>query len=272
MGLRTRLALAGHSVEDNLWEWETSVTNLANTTRRRRFLTAEWRWLVMINYEVDSEVLRPLVPQGVELDAWHGKHLVSMVGFRFLNTRLMGMPIPGHINFDEVNLRFYVRRELPEGPRRGVVFVKEIVPRRAIAFVARRLYDEPYVALPMRHQLSEQVQEQPRLAVYEWRHGGRWNNLSAWFQGEPSELREGSEEEFITEHYWGYTARRDGSTSEYRVEHPAWRVWRASTMNLSANVAELYGEGFVNALSKPPVSAFVAEGSPVSVYRGGKIA
>src|SRR5271154_3596191 len=114
------------------------------------FLTAEWRWLLMLNYAIDPAVLRPLVPAGVELDLWQGDALVSMVGFLFLGTRVLGVPVLWHRDFEEVNLRFYVRRETPEGWRRGVTFVREIVPRLAIAVLARVLYNEPYVACPMR--------------------------------------------------------------------------------------------------------------------------
>src|SRR6266513_2477095 len=120
----------------------------------RRFLTAEWRSLAMLNYEVDRSVLARRVPPGTELDSWGGVVYVSVVGFLFLKTRVLGVPIPGHRNFEEVNLRFYVRRKADGEWRRGVVFVKEIVPRRAIAAVARGLYGENYVAMPMSHAID----------------------------------------------------------------------------------------------------------------------
>lgn len=238
----------------------------------RPFLTAAWRWLVMLNYQVDPGVLRPRVPRGVELDTWRGGVLASLVGFRFLDTRVLGVRVPGHVDFDEVNLRFYVRREVPGGARRGVVFVKELVPRRAIAAVARRLYDEPYEWRPMRHEVAPPTAGAPGLARYEWHgDGGGWEGLEARFAGEPTPPVAGSEEEFITEHYWGYTARRDGSTSEYRVEHPPWRVWRAIEPGCRADFAALYGAEFVAALSASPVSAFVAEGSAVAVAPAGRL-
>ena len=238
-----------------------------------RFLTAEWRWLVMLNFSVDPDVLRPLVPAGTELDAWEGRTLMSVVGFRFLRTRVLGVPIPFHTDFDEVNLRFYVRRRGPEGWRRGVVFVREIVPRPAIALVARALYNEPYVALPMRHRVDPGVAEGRGGEIeYGWRMGGRWASLRAVVAGPPAPLVEGSEEEFITEHYWGYTAQRDGGTIEYRVEHPRWSVWRATDPVLDADVAALYGPRFVPFLAAPPVSALVADGSPIVVRRGRRIA
>ncbi|MDE0204502.1 MAG: DUF2071 domain-containing protein, partial [Candidatus Tectomicrobia bacterium] len=101
---------------------------------RRVFLSANWRHLVMVNYEVDPNLLRSWLPAGVELDTWQGRTLASVVGFEFLATRVLGVQVPGHQDFHEVNLRFYVRRRVGGGWRRGVVFVKELVPRRAIAW------------------------------------------------------------------------------------------------------------------------------------------
>jgi uncharacterized protein YqjF (DUF2071 family) len=239
----------------------------------RPFLTATWRYLVMLNYEVDPAVLRPLVPRGTELDSWQGHTFASMVGFRFLDTRVRGMAVPLHRDFDEVNLRFYVRGKGPEGSRRGVVFVREIVPRWAIATVARVLYNEPYVALPMRHtvEMSGADTGGPGRLEYAWRFQGRWQHLAARTHGVPVASAPGSEEEFITEHYWGYTAQRDGGCAEYRVEHPRWSVWRAEDTALECDVGALYGPAFVPFLRGKPSSAFVADGSEVAVYPGTRL-
>jgi hypothetical protein len=238
----------------------------------RIFLEARWQQLVMLNYEVDPDVLNGLVPAGTELDLWQERCLVSVVGFRFLETRVLGLPIPWHRDFSEVNLRFYVRRSDGGVTKRGVVFVREIVPRRAIAWVANVLYDERYLAMPMRFR--ELAQEQGRRIEYAWRWRGRTHRLAvrvATADGEPELPASGSEEEFITEHYWGYVAQRDGSTLEYQVEHPRWRVWPAREGRLDADVEALYGQGFASYLAQPPTSAFVAEGSEVRVRRGVRL-
>jgi len=235
------------------------------------FLMAEWRSLVMINYAVEAAVLAPYVPRGVELDLWEGEALVSMVGFLFLKTRVLGLPIPFHRNFDEVNLRFYVRRQCGGEWRRGVVFIREIVPRFAIAAVARAAYNEPYLSLPMRHCVPSSLAAGARLE-FEWRFRGRWNNLSVTLAGDPRDIRKGSAEEFIFEHYHGYTRQRDGGTVEYQVEHPQWRVWQTSEALLDADVPALYGEPFAAFLRGAPRSAFVAEGSPVLIRRGVRLA
>jgi uncharacterized protein len=234
------------------------------------FLKAEWRWLAMLNYEVDAALLRPLVPAGTELDQWGGVTYASIVGFMFLDTRVLGIPIPFHRDFEELNLRFYVRRKGPEGWRRGVVFVKEIVPRLAIATVARVVYNENYVALPMRHRLAIDTAAGGSVE-YGWRHRGRWDAVRAEVRGPARPLQAGSEAEFITEHYWGYAAQRDGGCVEYQVEHPRWNVWRAESAALDCDVAALYGPAFAEPLSAAPRSALVADGSPIIVRRGRRI-
>ncbi len=226
------------------------------------FLTAEWRDLAMLNFVADPQLLEPLVPAGTELDFHRGETFLSVVGFMFLDTRVLGAAIPFHRDFEEVNLRFYVRRKTAEGWRRGVAFVRELVPRQAIALVARIFYNEPYSAVPMRHAIKRQDGE---LAIeYRWRRVGAWERLAMKAAGEPSDSRPDSHEEFITEHYWGYTARGRQS-SEYSVEHPRWRFWSAGTWEFEAEVASLYGTKFVDALRAPPASAFIAEGSRVTV-------
>lgn len=237
------------------------------------FLTAEWRYLAMLNFEIAPAVLRPHVPSGTELDAWDGRTLMSVVGFRFLDTRVLGVPVPFHRNFDEVNLRFYVRRAEAGGWRRAVVFVRELVPRRAIAWIARMAYNEPYRSAPMRHAVAmdDACGGGTGSVQYEWRHQGRWHRLAATTSGFPAPPAPGSEAEFITEHYWGYTAQRDGGTKEYRVAHPKWAVWTAARASLDCDAAAMYGAAFAEALSGPPCSAFVATGSEVSVSHGRRL-
>jgi len=234
------------------------------------FLTAEWRFLAMFNYEIDPATLAPFIPAGTELDFWNGKSYVSVVGFLFQNTRVGGVPIPFHRDFEEVNMRFYVRRKADDGWRRGVVFVKELVPRRAIAFVARKCYKENYFAVPMTHRI-EKIHENIKAVSYSWCSDGRENFLRVTVSGDSQSVADGSLSEFISEHYWGYTKLRDGFTMEYHVERPRWRIWEAQTAELRCDAANLYGEHFHEVFSRPPTSAFLADGSGVKVYRGIKL-
>lgn len=230
----------------------------------RIFLSAEWRNLVMLNYRVDPAILEKFVPRGTALDSFQGFTYISVVGFQFLHTRIFGLvPVPFHVNFDEVNLRFYVRRREGQEERRGVVFVKEIVPRRAIAQVARWSYGEKYFACPMRHTISRT--DFPA-AQYEWKFGGNWCAVGAAASSAALLPVEGSLEQFITEHYWGYSAKRGGGCAEYRVSHVPWRVWTATQAHFKGDGDALYGAGFGDYLVRPPDSAFIAEGSEIQVH------
>ena len=233
------------------------------------FLTAEWRYLAMLNYEVDAGLLLPLVPAGTELDRWDGRVFVSLVGFRFLKTRVFGLAIPFHSNFDEVNLRFYVRRCEGDEVRRGVVFIREIVPRRAIAWVARTVYNENYVALPMAHEIRK-ASGQGLTVAYRWKNQD-WSGIEVLAEGGPRLPSDGSHEQFITEHYWGYASQPDGGCMEYRVAHPSWRVWNARQAEFSGDVDNLYGKDFAAVLRGRPTSALLTDGSAVTVMRGHRL-
>jgi hypothetical protein len=223
----------------------------------------------MLNYEVDARLLLPFIPAGTELDLHGGKVFVSLVGFQFLKTRLLGfLTIPMHANFEEVNLRFYVRRRVGDEIRRGVVFIREIVPRRAIAFVARTIYNENYVARPMTHEIRPAGDDLK--VAYRWRSGKSWSEITLETAG-PSEIpSQGSVEQFITEHYWGYTSRPGGSI-EYQVTHPSWKVRQVRQSAFRGDAEELYGKEWAVVLRGAPDSAFVAEGSAVSVMRGRRL-
>jgi uncharacterized protein YqjF (DUF2071 family) len=238
--------------------------------RANPFLTAEWRYLTLLNYEIDPRVLHSLVPAGTELDSWQGRTFVSVVGFLFLKTRVRGIAVPFHRNFEEVNLRFYVRRRASDGWRRAVVFVRELVPRAAIALAARAVYGEPYIAVPMTHDIEflNGNDRMPTRVQYAWRFNGREDRIDMRVQGEAHDIEAGSHEEFIAEHYWGYTRGSDGRTREYRVEHAPWRVWNAVDVRFDCDVAELYGSEFVDCLRPAPASAFLADGSQVTVFGG----
>ena len=228
------------------------------------FLTANWRYLAMLNYTVDPRLLAPLVPPGTEIDFENGETFLSVVGFLFLDTRLLGLPNPLHRDFEEVNLRFYVKRKSADTWRRGVVFIRELVPRHAIALIARACYGENYLAVPMTHEI-EHVDSDVKVE-FSWRRGRKCESLKMSASGQPQSIPAGSHAEFISEHYWGYTSLRSGC-GEYRVEHPRWKIWNASEFGFTADVSTLYGEQFTETLNQPPRSAFIAYGSPITVHR-----
>ena len=231
------------------------------------FLTARWRNLVVLNYSVDPGVLTPFLPSGTELDYFENQALMSIIAFRFEETKLFGVipTYPAH-NFEELNLRFYVRRTVGDEVRRGVVFVKEVVPSALVAGTARFLYNEPYEARPMRHDFGCFSEHSGGALTYGTTIGGHDVTISAKTTGELEALVPNSVEEFILEHYWGYTRRPDGSTSEYRVAHEPWSYWKTVQTSIVGNITTLYPPSFKPFLEARPHSAFVARGSSVSVF------
>lgn len=233
------------------------------------FLKAEWRRLAMANYAVDPELLKAWLPKHTELDTWNENCYVSLVGFLFVNVRLRGIKIPFHVNFEEVNLRFYVKYNDNGEWKRGVVFIKEIVPRRALSIVANTLYGEPYETLPMSH--SFQLSGDALSVAYSWKKKGRWNSFEVLTEIKTVEMAVGSEAEFITEHFWGYTKRRRGFTSEYGVEHPRWQLYPLRSYRIDVDFEGTYGPEFACLQDLEPVSVFLTEGSEIKVKTGRKL-
>lgn len=273
------------------------------------FLTAAWRKLIMAQYEVAPEILAKRLPPGLELDLYHGRCFVSLVGFFFDQVRILGIPVPFHTRFEEVNLRFYVRRPMPDGSsRRGVVFLSEIVPKPAITLVARTLYGEAYSTAPTKHfwglrgsdptakaprggrfrarrhfrRLKRMLPTPPHEAhpwqasqsqiEYEWKHQGRWQRMGVRADNRLEPMPAGSLEEFITEHYWGYAPTRSGGTTEYQVQHRRWEVYPLREHRIACDFGSLYGQDFADLNSREPDHVLLAEGAAVSIRWGGRIA
>jgi uncharacterized protein YqjF (DUF2071 family) len=232
------------------------------------FLTAEWRKLAMANYTVDPSILKPYLPAHTQLDLWRGQCYVSLIGFMFLNTRVKGCRIPYHIDFEEVNLRFYVVYDDGVSLKRGVVFIREIVPKRLLTMVANSVYGEHYATMPMKHHWKTEGSQME--VSYQWKQD-RWYSFSIKTDRVSQPILAGSEEEFIIEHYWGYTKLSGQKTSEYGVEHPRWEVYPVNQYEIEVDFEALYGEAFGVLNGQKPVSVFLAEGSEISVLGGKKI-
>ena len=235
----------------------------------KAFLSAEWRNLIMANYIVDPSLLQNYLPCKTELDTFNNKHFISLVAFLFKNVKIRGIAFPFHTNFEEVNLRFYVRYKENNIWKRGVVFMKEIVPRSMITFIANTLYGENYATHIMNHEWKKNDNE---LSVnYKWKVGNEWNHINCIAEKTPEPIIADSPEEFITEHYWGYTFINKQCTGVYEVIHPKWLIHKVKSYNIACNAKELYGAAFEETLNQKPQSVFLAEGSAVQVMKGTEI-
>lgn len=236
-------------------------------TNRDPFLTAKWNNLVLFNYRVEPALLARFVPHGVELDQFERKTWLSLVAFQFNQTRLFGFPVPFHRTFEEVNLRFYVKRS----GKRGVVFIREFVPKRAVAAIARFAYHENYSCVSMSHRIRNDAEGRIREAEYAWGPASDQCSMSIEIKEENFLPADGSLGQFITEHYWGYAAQPDRSTLEYEVQHEPWRISEARQAVLTGNTGAMYGGDFARVLIREPDSAFFATGSPVTVFKGSRV-
>jgi uncharacterized protein YqjF (DUF2071 family) len=233
------------------------------------FLKAEWKNLALFNYEVDIEVLEKYLPAGTEIDLWNNKCYVSLVGFMFKNTKVLGLKVPFHIDFEEVNLRFYVKRFENGEWKRGVVFIKEIVPKKAITFIANTLYQENYETQKMRHEIIEN--ENTNTFVYHWKNKELWNTIQLETEKIPTAIAIDSEAEFITEHYFGYTKINEEITFEYEVQHPRWEQFEVLNYNVDIDFRKTYGHDFEFLQTKKPISVFLAKGSAIKVKNKRKL-
>jgi uncharacterized protein len=229
------------------------------------FLSASWEHLIMFNYELPPEVLIPYLPKGTALDLYKGKAYASIVGFKFNNTKVFGIQWPYHTNFEEVNLRFYIKYFDGTTWKRGVTFISELVPKHIIAYTANALYNEHYKALRMKHNI---IMDKNLLQInYDWKYKGAWNTMKVVAENEPTIIEKDSMEEFIFEHYWGYNQKNKNTIIEYGVEHERWQVYPITDSFLECNIEKLYGATFVPYLSKKPDSVYLAKGSSVVVRK-----
>jgi uncharacterized protein YqjF (DUF2071 family) len=229
----------------------------------KTFLSAQWEHLVMANYAVRPETLHPYLPAGLQLDDFRGTYYLSLVGFMFRKTRLFGVPVPFFGSFEEINLRFYVKRETEQGLRRGVVFINETVPFRAVAWLANALYQEHYTAVPTSHKIHQDPNHTQ--VQFAWTHRKKKHSISVKAANERKPMNADSTEAFIYEHYYGYTGSVEGPTVEYEIIHPSWNVQQVVSHDIQCDFAAMYGADFAFLNSQKPESVMLADGSAVQV-------
>lgn len=227
---------------------------------KRPFLTAEWRNLFLATYAVPPSLLKPHLPAGLELDTREGNAFVSLVAFQFVDTRVFGVGWPGYRNFPELNLRFYVR----QGDERGVVFVREIVPLRLVAWMARWIYNEPYRVAPLTCHCHEDEISRTLECRLAWAGREQVLHVSG---SKPAYLPgAASDEQFFKEHHWGFGRTRHGKTLRYEVAHPVWEVFPVQSYHIEMDWAGVYGPEWGFLSKATPMSTVFAVGSAIAVF------
>jgi uncharacterized protein len=227
------------------------------------FLKANWENIIMANYALAPEVLQPFLPRGVELDLYNGKAYVSLVGFMFKDTTIFKIPIPYFGTFEEINLRFYVKRKDGDIEKRGVVFINETIPYKIVAWMANKLYKEHYTTIPTKHSIK--INDDNKQIEYYWKINKVWNSIVVNATTENTEMQKDSFEEYIFEHYFGYTKIDEANTEEYTISHPSWKINSITNYKINCDFEAMYGKPFAQLSDKKPDSIFIAEGSSVSV-------
>ena len=227
------------------------------------FLKANWENIIMANYEIDPKILDPFLPKGVEIDLFNDKAYISLVGFMFKKTKLFGIPIPWFGTFEEINLRFYVVRRENNQIKRGVVFINETIPYPIVAWMANKLYKEHYTVVPTKHEINQA--NNCKKIKFEWLLNKKWNSIYVEASNELSAMKPNSLENFIYEHYYGYTKIDEHKTEEYKLQHPSWKTNEVVNYAIDCDFEAMYGKSFSVLNQTNPEAVFIAEGSSVAV-------
>lgn len=227
------------------------------------FLKAKWENIIMANYEIAPEILEPFLPKGVNLDLFDGKCYVSLVGFMFKKTKLFNIPIPYFGTFEEINLRFYVVRKEENQIKRGVVFINETIPYPIVAWMANKLYKEHYTVVPTKHQIN--CDDSTQKVNFEWLLNKKWKSIYVEASNEAAAMKKDTLEQFIYEHYYGYTKIDEDKTEEYKLQHPSWNTYKVLDYKIECDFEAMYGKAFSVLNYTKPEAVFIAEGSAVAI-------
>lgn len=228
---------------------------------RNNFLVAHWENLVVASFKADKQLLQPFVPRGTELNDWNGDYYMSLLGFQFSRARFCGIPSPFYRRFEELNLRFYVRQKVKSGWRKGVVFIKEVIPSKLVGCIAKWLYHENFAALPMHHHIY--TGNDGRHTEYYWEQESKPGYLKLCSQLQPEPAVPGSLPAFIHDHYIAFTKTKKHSYT-FDIQHPDWNIYPALSFEMQLDAVALYGEAFRDAFSQP-ATAFLLDGSKTNV-------
>lgn len=232
----------------------------------KTFLTATWSHLLNLSFAVPDALLLPHLPPELELDRYQGQAYVSLVAFDFLNTRVRGIKVPFHVNFPEVNLRFYVQHQ----GQRGVVFIREFVPKHCIALIAHRVYNEPYLAFPMESQHTQAEDGSLALTHQIWKDKDELL-LKARISGPEQVPGPDTAAHFFKEHELGFGRDKKGETLCYRVEHPLWATRDLQIEELALDFGKFYGPEWALLNGRTPEHALYCVGSPIKVFSAQRL-
>ena len=225
------------------------------------FLTARWENLVLITYKVKPDMLLPFIPAGLEPDTINGNGFISLVAFDFFDTKVKGVKIPLHVNFPEINLRVYVKNK----DKRGVIFIREFVPRFFISLTANKIYNENYKSASIKSHIEKNGSV---FLSHTLKLKGKEYSINLQADNKPFQPAIDSTEHFFKEHEWGFGVNKKGQTLIYRVEHPFWEVLPVRKFEHNFDFGAIYGNEWKSLNSEEPYNITFAKGSEIKVFEG----
>jgi hypothetical protein len=223
-------------------------------------MTASWKRLINMTYAVSPELLLPHVPAGVTLDCIDGKAFVGLVPFSFENVTMNRLRIPFHQSFPEINLRFYVKHRLG----RGVVFLRECAPKRAVVWLARKKYNEPYCCKKMKEKVRMFTDGTFSVAHSLWSNGIK-NTVEVTARTTPVFPDKNSSAHYFKELELGFGIAHNKQTMLYRIHHPEWEVFPVVSYALNMNFGAVFGEKWAFLSAEKPLDVSLVKGSAVTV-------
>ncbi len=220
---------------------KTNLTDLERLAVRespkgRPLMHQDWGKLLFMHWRIEAELLRPLIPDRLEIDTCDGSAWIAIVPFTMWNISAFPpfLPsIPFLSSMHELNVRTYVYYDnVP-----GVWFFSLDCDSAATVLGARTFFFLPYYNADIELQQSANTidyslerTEEP-LAEF----SAQWI-----FEDSARYAHPGSLDYFLTERYCLYS-ERDGELYRARIHHEPWPLRNAQLTTFESSMIEAPG-------------------------------
>jgi uncharacterized protein len=195
-----------------------------------------WYDLLFAHWALPPEVVRPLVPEPLQLDERDGHAWIGVTPFVVGGLRARGAPpLPWLSRFPELNVRTYVDYHA----RPGIYFFSLDAARLAAVVAARRSYRLPYFHAEMRA-----VRERSSVSYGSSRKGSSGPRAEFRARYAPAGPRlpnvDGALERWLTERYCLYVVTDRSRVLRGQIHHPPWPLHPArATIELNTMAVPL---------------------------------
>jgi uncharacterized protein YqjF (DUF2071 family) len=198
----------------------------------------DWGKLLFMHWRIREELLRPLIPERLQIDTFDGSAWIAITPFTMWDIRAFPPylpPVPGLNSMHELNVRTYVHLDgVP-----GVWFFSLDANGSVAVITARTFFHLPYFNAEMN------LEESGKTIVYSSSRTERDAPAAefdaTWKIGETLPYSHpGSLEFFLTERYCLYAAHKQ-KLYRCRIFHQPWPLQKAELSTLSSTMIESHG-------------------------------